>query len=276
MNNLTFSDNLHISAMVQIGKLNATINIENLADNLDINKNIYYIEYGSKINKGVNNKKFSKKKQENRKYFYNQVTIHIYNELKENKRVNVKLFNNGRVQMTGINSDTIGETTLEILLYELNQIKNKSIIFDINDDEKNEKDEEDEKNDKDKEIKSTSELETVLINSDFDIGSEINREILHRKIIENGYLSSYEPCNYPGVNIKYYMNPLRNNFGICDCEKPCNGKGKDNSCKRITIAVFKSGKIIITGGRNKNQIQTSYEFITEFINENRDEILVKK
>ena len=72
------------------------------------------------------------------------------------------------------------------------------------------------------------------------------------------------------------MNPLRNNYGICDCEKPCNGKGKDNTCKRITIAVFKSGKIIITGGRNKNQIQTAYEFITDFVNENREGILVKK
>ena len=153
------------------------------------------------------------------------------------------------------------ETTLEIVIQELNQLNNKSIIFDMKDDTE--------------EIKSINDLETVLINSDFDIGSEINREILHRHIIENGFLSSFEPCNYPGVNIKYYMNPLRNNYGICDCEKPCNGKGKDNSCKRITIAVFKSGKIIITGGRNKNQIQTAYEFITEFINDNREEILVK-
>jgi TATA-box binding protein (TBP) (component of TFIID and TFIIIB) len=256
-----FSKNLHISAMVQIGELNTKINLENLAHNLDINKNIYYIEYGSQINKGINTKKFSKKKSESRKYFYNQITIHIFNELKENKRVNVKLFNNGRVQMTGINSNLIGETTLEIVIQELNQLNNKSIIFDMKDDTE--------------EIKSINDLETVLINSDFDIGSEINREILHRHIIENGFLSSFEPCNYPGVNIKYYMNPLRNNYGICDCEKPCNGKGKDNSCKRITIAVFKSGKIIITGGRNKNQIQTAYEFITEFINDNREEILVK-
>ena len=88
-------------------------------------------------------------------------------------------------------------------------------------------------------------------------------------------LSSYEPCNYPGVNIKYYLNPLRNNFGICDCEKPCNGKGLNDTCKKITIAVFKSGKIIITGGRNKNHIQKAYEFITEFIEENKTLVLKK-
>ena len=124
-------------------------------------------------------------------------------------------------------------------------------------------------------IKQIGDLETVLINSDFDIHHEIDRENLHRTIIENGYLSSYEPCNYPGVNIKYYFNPCKRNFGICDCEKPCNGKGLNDTCKKITIAVFKSGKIIITGGRNKHHIQTAYEFITEFIDENKDFVLKK-
>jgi TATA-box binding protein (TBP) (component of TFIID and TFIIIB) len=252
-----FSENLHISAMVQIGKLNTKIELSELAKTLETNDNILYIEHGSHIIKGVNNKKFSKKKSENRKYFYNQVTIHIFNSIKENKRVNVKVFNNGTIQMTGINSDQIGQTTIKTLIKEFNQLSNED-IFETD------------------EIQGVGSLETVLINSDFDIHNEINRESLHRSIIQNGYMSSFEPCTYPGVNIKYYHNPLVNNFGICDCEKPCNGKGKDNTCKKITIAVFKSGKIIITGGRSKHNIQTAYEFITEFIDENSDDILVKK
>ena len=108
-----------------------------------------------------------------------------------------------------------------------------------------------------------------------DIGIKIKRNILHREIIDAGYYSSYEPCIYPGVNIKYYHNPLVNNFGICDCDKPCNGKGKDNTCKKITIVAFKSGKIIITGGRSKDNIQTAYKFITNFINNHKDQILIK-
>ena len=56
-----FSENLHISAMVQIGKLNTKIDLSNLAKSLETNDNILYIEHGSHINKGVNNKKFSKK-----------------------------------------------------------------------------------------------------------------------------------------------------------------------------------------------------------------------
>ena len=122
--------------------------------------------------------------------------------------------------MTGINSDLVGSTTIDILLKEFNKLSNND-IFNEN------------------EILQIGDLETVLINSDFDIKCEINRENLHRVIVDNGYLSSYEPCNYPGVNIKYYFNPLKRNFGICDCDKPCNGKGLNNTCKKITIAVLK-------------------------------------
>ena len=66
----------------------------------------------------------------------------------------------------------------------------------------------------------------VLINSDFDIGYEkFNREVLHKEITESGIYSSYEPCIYPGVNIKYFMNTT-NSDGICDCLTMCNGKGE--------------------------------------------------
>ena len=40
------------------------------------------------------------------------------------------------------------------------------------------------------------------------------------------------------------------------------GKGCGNGqCKRVTIAVFASGKIIITGGRSIEQLVDSYNFI---------------
>ena len=257
MNDTHFSENLHISTMVQIGELNTKIILKSLAENLNINDNILYIEYGSEINKGENNKKLSDKKRAVKKYFYNQLTIHVHNNLKKNKRVNVKIFNNGRIQMTGINSDIIGQTTMDIVLKEFLKLSNKEEIF------------------SEDEVKQVNDLETVLINSDFDVYHEIDRENLHRTIVENGYLSSYEPCNYPGVNIKYYFNPLKRNFGICDCDKHCNGKGLNDTCKKITIAVFKSGKIIITGGRGKYHIQTAYEFITEFIDENKSFVFKK-
>jgi len=253
MDSLKTSD-LHVSAIVQIGKLSSDINLQELASHLIINNNILYIEFGSSIKKGDNLKKAKKKKKE-KKYFYNQVTLHIW----LGKRINMKIFNNGRIQMTGIKKESQGYETIELFIKEINKISDENKIKIFN--EFN--------------IQQIEPIETVLINSDFDIYSEVNREKLHRLIVEHWYYSSYEPCTYPGVNIKYYYNPIKRNFGICDCEKPCNGKGKENTCKKITIAVFKSGKIIITGGRNKQNINSAYQFITEFINENKDKILIK-
>lgn len=246
------TSDLHVSAIVQIGKLSCDINLEELVKHLEINNIFLYIERGT-FNKGENGKKIPKKIKV-KKYFYNQVTLHISNT----KRINTKIFNNGRIQMTGIKLETQGKETIELFLSEINKLsdENKRLIFDTT------------------EIKQVEPIETVLINSDFDIYNEVNRENLHRLIVDYGYYSSYEPCTYPGVNIKYYYNPVKNNFGICDCDKPCSGKGKDNTCKKITIAVFKSGKIIITGGRNKGNIDSAYKFITEFIYENKDTILI--
>ena len=91
MNYLKTSD-LHVSAIVQIGKLSSDINLQELASHLIINNNILYIEFGSSIKKGDNLKKAKKKKKE-KKYFYNQVTLHIW----LGKRINMKIFNNGKM-----------------------------------------------------------------------------------------------------------------------------------------------------------------------------------
>ncbi len=92
------------------------------------------------------------------------------------------------------------------------------------------------------------------------------------EIIKAGYYSSFESCIYPGVNIKYYFNNTQNN-GICCCNRVCNGKGigdSDGNCKKITIAVFKSGKIIITGAKTTDQLVISYNFISSFINSRKE------
>tara|TARA_B110000971_G_C20040032_1_gene517463 strand:- start:11873 stop:12793 length:921 start_codon:yes stop_codon:yes gene_type:complete len=265
------TSDLHISAIVQIGKLSSEINLEELVKAIlrhnpvkteeerakctQINKTLLYVELGD-MNIGSNGKKVPKKIKP-KKYFYNQVTLHIYNT----KRINTKIFNNGRIQMTGIKLETQGKETIELFLSEVNKFsdESKKLVFGST------------------VIEQVEPIETVLINSDFDIYNEVNRENLHRLIVENGYYSSYEPCTYPGVNIKYYYNAQKNNFGICDCETPCSGKyikGKDDACKKITIAVFKSGKIIITGGRTKGNIDSAYKFITEFIHEHKETIVI--
>ena len=254
------NSSLRISTMTLISQLNSEINLEDLYNSLSKNEVIKYIEYADKKSKGEKAKKVKKRKKKEsiesldrigkikkRKYFYNQVTLHIMID----KIINVKIFNNGSLQMTGLKRFDQSDKVLDILV---DLFYEKDII-------------------KSTEIKSKK---IVMINSDFHIGFEINREKLHRIICDRKYYSSFEPIIYPGVNIKYYYNLSNPNSGICKCDGLCDGKGSNGYCKRITIAVFNSGNIIITGGRSIHQINTAYAFITKIINDNKAILEVKE
>ena len=250
---MEINSNLRVSTMTLISELTSDINLKKLFDNLSINDKIRYIEYGSENQKGEKKNKTARQKTI-KKFFYNQITTHIF----ENKIVNVKIFNNGRIQMTGLKSKEQGINVINILLNEIKILESEII----------------------KEIFSKEKLEIqnskiVLINSDFDVGFKIKRETLQRIIISRGYYSSYEPTIYPGVNIKYYFNTAKQDNGICNCSEPCNGKGINGLCKKITVAVFNSGKIIITGGQSYEQLNTAYGFITDLIKENQEDLILK-
>ena len=245
-------DHLRISTITSILQISSDIDLKKIYDSVPITKYIPFIEYGAEnLPKGFSKKMLRKKrKKTKKKIFYNQATLHVVHD---NKIMNVKLFNNGKIQITGLKKEDQGIILIQNLIQYFQNIS----IFD-------------------KEV-SIVDHKLVLINSDFDIGFEINREILHQEIIDSGIYSSYEPCNYPGVNIKYFIN--QNQFdGICCCESLCNGKGRadgDGKCKKVTIAVFKSGKIIITGGQNIDQLETSYRFIKNFIEERKHIFVLK-
>ena len=250
-------ENLRISTMTAISSINSDINLDNLYKNIQINNDIPFIEHGAYGYKGESSKKKRKSRNpEKRKTFFNQVTIHVNCD----KIVNVKLFNNGKIQMTGLKYEDHGSNVLQKLLpiiteldssNELKVFNHMDIVY--------------------------QPMNIVLINSDFDIKYKVKRDILHREIIDAGMYSSYEPCIYPGVNIKYYFNHNQDD-GICKCSVMCTGKGdgcSNGGCKKITVAVFKSGKIIITGARSRQHLELSYHFITKFMNDRKEKIELK-
>tara|TARA_B100000686_G_C16690805_1_gene917491 strand:- start:443 stop:1183 length:741 start_codon:yes stop_codon:yes gene_type:complete len=242
-------ENLRISTITSILKLTEPIDLQKVYDGIPITDYTPFIEYGCNNQPRGFSKKALKKKRKKRekKIFFNQATIHV---VYDGKIMNVKLFNNGNIQITGLKKTEQGKNLVNELIEYFQDFGVFTKEVDIIDEK------------------------LVLINSDFDMKFEINRERLHNEIINAGIYSSYEPCIYPGVNIKYFINT--NNWdGICCCENRCDGKGRadgDGDCKKVTIAVFKSGKIIITGAQNTDQLETAYYFITEFINERKEVI----
>jgi TATA-box binding protein (TBP) (component of TFIID and TFIIIB) len=268
---------LRISTMTATCKtgLNVNLNIiykySEIQDLKSDKEGIIKIEFGDEQIRGTSKKDIENKKTKKKKVFYNQATI-IFKLIEGNnhKEVNMKVFTNGNIQMTGLKSIEDGKKAVQMFY---NETKNlKGVI-----------------NNKDNgQIKTISgvenpdsfimkEFEIVLINSDYSTHFKIKRDVLHSLLVKQYKIfSSYEPCIYPGVNSKYfwnedYKNKLGMKEGICHCTKPCNGKGigkGDGKCKKITISVFQSGNIIITGARSLEQIDDAYNFINKVLKKN--------
>ncbi len=245
---------LRISTMTLVSGISSNINLQKLYENIERSELFRYIEFGLNPVKGEKHTKIKNpRKKKEKKFFYNQMTIHVFKD----KIVNMKVFNNGRIQMTGLRSEKQGLDIIQLFIDELTNIPKEKLEEIL-----------------DNLTPTKKESKIVLINSDFDVHFKINREALHRIVVEKGYFSSYEPCSYPGVNIKYYHNEMKENNGICECVDICNGKGH-NCCKSITIAVFNSGKIIITGGQSYKQLNIAYDFITKTIKENHKDLFIE-
>jgi len=261
---------------------NVIINLKNVYDNTHLSYYIRYIELGN-LNKGYakkNNKK--KRKEKPIKQFFNQLTLIIFCDIYK-KLVNVKIFLSGAIQITGLKSR-----------YEAIYIIKKCelIIKNIHNNHINIKKEhniliKDEQNTitflNKQETFIYSSPKIVLINSDFTLfrntpNRTINRNELYKIINKLRVFCSYEPCIYPGVNIKFYYN-LNNKKcnGICYCKDKCTGKGNtDTECKRVTIVVFQSSKVIITGANNHMQLMMAFIWIKNLVFNNIDKILVTK
>lgn len=186
-----------------------------------------------------------------KKKFYNQVTV-IGKPKKDGKNINVKFFLNGSISMTGCKDENDGIMTIVNIINELK--KHPEALCDKN-----------ELNVKDYSI--------TMINTDYEIGFKIDRDKLYNLLIDNYKVySSYDPSIYQGVKVSYMWN--KNNDkkdGVCKCEKICRlekNMRKKNICKIVTIAIFQSGKVIITGASNIKQTREAYDFINKILYDN--------
>lgn len=212
---------------------------------------------------GCSSKDAFSKRKISEKTFFNQSTFvlrkAINPEKTKFKEVNCKIFGNGGVQMTGIPSEEFGQEVLQWLLDTLKKVD--APVF-----------------------QATPELykfRVKLINSDFTVAHPIRRDVLHNILTRQyGLFSTFEGTIYQGVNTKYYYNDqnLRKEDkpGICMCMKKCRGQGSGSGpgeCKKITMAIFQTGKIIITGARFMYQIEEAYQFLLQVLHAHAYEVL---
>lgn len=265
---LNFSP-LRISTITTTAQLGTKIVLDSLfsqipiLDYWDLDDGVLKMEFSGQV-KGTSFKDIMLKPKESKTSFFNQATLVVRREVAPLswKEINVKLFRNGGVQMTGVRSLDMATETLRWLIPYLQRVCTTTAIF-----------------------ASPPNIHTEqvqLVNTDFSIGAKVRRDALHRILIEKYRLnSSYESAIYQGVKTKYFYNAERPSTappGLCPCSKLCKGTGdgsKIGECKKITISPFQTGQVIITGARTMEQINEAYEFIKDVFRTNQDEILRK-
>lgn len=260
---------LEISTSTITCNLNITFNVENIGlyfndfDDVIIGK-----KYGNRtVNNIVSIKKLKsnkKKKRVKKKNFFNQVSLIFWsatllgldpNKLSEKERektVNVKLFINGSIQMTGCKHlDNIKKSL--IILFE--KLKTTKAILNNNMEyiEKPFVDDISKLN-----INNVKDFNIEMINTNFANFNgvyQINRNKLFQLLLDNNIEVSFDPIINPFVYVKYRL--------------------KNFPAKTITIFVFESGSITIAGSNSYDEILEAYEFIGKIIYENYYNLLTR-
>ena len=130
-----------------------------------------------------------------------------------------------------------------------------------------------------------SEIKISMINSSYEIYNEINdikynfeidRRRLFNFIKDNTKLSCYyDNTQHQGVKINFMYNENKN--GECNCDKNCILKNKKNrNCKKITILIFNSAKIVITGSDSLERTRLCYNFVNNIISNNYNKFVQVK
>jgi len=239
--------------------------IKYLGSIIDFDDDIKCLEMLESIQSLENNslKKHGRQKNKTNENFYNSCSIITKGAL-DIKCVNIKLFNNGKITLTGSKNEMDGYHACCVLLKELKNDKN---IFTYMKEEKDIND------------LQINNYKITMINSDFNTNFKIDLlkllDILNSN--DKNIFTKFNPEKYRGLIIGYYWNSDKEvQDGKCLCVKKCKGKGNgtgDGQCKKITISIFKSGSIIITGGRLIKQIDAAYYSINSILKENYFDII---
>ena len=186
-----------------------------------------------------------------KKNFYNQVTIVV--NCSGMIKINVKLFKNGSIQITGCKNVSSVIWILGKLFQKLREFIPKS------DNDENKSPERYAEPYIFLKLLDVTDLKIAMINSNFDIGFNIDREKLFNLLIADKYDCGYDPSRHAGVNIRFKSQMEKQN-GVIDIHSS-------------SIFVFDKGSIIITGARNYMQIMECYKFINTYLINNYQKIV---
>ena len=190
-----------------------------------------------KLSIGISKKDIMSYRCKKKSAFYNCFVIILRMKINEIfKEFHVKVFNTGKLEIPGVQSESIFELILSQVIETLQPYVNTTLEYKENTNE------------------------TVLINSNFNCGFFINREALY-DILKFKYnlQSIYDPCSYPGIQCKFYYNPdvgIQNGSQISE-----ENKHLYKNVSEVSFMIFRTGSVLIVGKCDENVLITIYEFL---------------
>ena len=249
-----------ISTMCAKCNLGTKVDLDNIYEHLKLNEDdILTVKVNKDKQRTILPVKVKKRRTTKKKSsgvsnpFYNQITIvvRVYEgdkdvvikngekNMEKIKKINVKLFKNGSIQISGVKKLKYTNRALNKLVYRLSEI-NDDIKFV-----------------EDYDNLAVYDFSIYMINSNYRINLHVNRKKLFDILTKKKIKSSYEKCIRACVIVKY-------------CPKIKNKEEKE-----VSLFVFEKGNIIITGARNMEHIIESYNYMNNIILEHIDEIIKK-
>ena len=195
-----------------------------------------------KISIGISKKDILSYRCKKKSAFYNCFVIILRMKVEQTfKEFHVKVFNTGKLEIPGVQSEHIFQVILEEVIKTLQPYIDNGLGYKPNTNE------------------------TVLINSNFNCGFFINREILSDLLkFKYKIQAMYDPCSYPGIQCKFYYNPDVNIQNGCQISEENKKIYKD--IKEVSFMIFRTGSVLIVGKCDENVLIVIYEFLKIILN----------
>jgi len=190
-----------------------------------------------KISIGVSKKDLLSYRCKKKSAFYNCFVLILRLKIADAfKEFHVKVFNTGKLEIPGIQSESNFNTILENVVLTLQPYVKESLGY------------------------KPGTNETVLINSNFNCGFFINREAFD-DILKFKYniQSIYDPCSYPGIQCKFYYNPDIDIQNGCQISE--ENKHLYKNVKEVSFMIFRTGSVLIVGRCDENVLLIIYEYL---------------
>jgi hypothetical protein len=177
------------------------------------------------------------------------------------REIHVKVFNTGKMEIPGIVHADLLDTIKTMILAMVRPIIDGDVGFTENMLDSN-----------------------VLINSNFNCGYFINRDILHSILRSEQYdiEAVYDPCSYPGVKCKFYFN---HKLGFIPDAQTGIIQREDRNMKmseldetdkytEVSFMIFRTGSCLIVGNCTERVLLFVFEYIKKILISERRNIYI--